>query len=109
MRVRALLQVLVGVAPWPAEQAETRNDARPSDDGPERAAGHRRSLDQVKPLPEPYRAGHDEQPSDLTRRARVTASPPFRGAFPNTGAAERPSGRAHGNRLLDSRLHGLHG
>ena len=64
MRVRALLQVLVGLAPWPAEQAKTRNDARSSDDGPERAAGHRRSVDQVKPLPEPYRASHEEQPSD---------------------------------------------
>ena len=55
---------LVGLAPWPAEQAETRNDARPADNGPERAAGHRRSLDQVEPLPEPYHAGGDEQATD---------------------------------------------
>jgi hypothetical protein len=64
VRARVLLQPLVGLAPWPAEQAEAGDDARPSDNGPERAAGHRRSLDQVKPLPEPYRAGHDKQPSD---------------------------------------------
>ena len=45
-------------------KAETGDDAHRSDDGPERAAGHRRSVDQVKPLPEPNRAGHKEQPSD---------------------------------------------
>src|SRR5690348_11864123 len=55
---------LVRLAPRPAEQAETRDDACRSDDGPERAAGHRRPLDQIEPLPEPDRAGHEEQPSD---------------------------------------------
>ena len=58
------LQLLLRLAPRPAEQSEAGDDARASDDGPERAAGHRRSLDQVEPLAEPDRAGHDEQRSD---------------------------------------------
>jgi hypothetical protein len=58
------LRLLVGLAPRPTEEAETGDDAQRSDDGPERTAGHRRSVDQAEPLPEPYRAGHEQQPSD---------------------------------------------
>ena len=52
------------LAPRPAEEAEADDHAHRADDGPERAAGHRRSVDETESLPEPYRASHDKQPSD---------------------------------------------
>ena len=60
-RLRRRLSRLL--APRPAKQTEAGDDTRRSDDGPERAAGHRRSVDETESLPEPYRASHDKQPS----------------------------------------------
>src|SRR5207302_8681408 len=62
------LRLRVRLTPRPAEQAETGEEADRTGDGPERAAGHRRTLDQPGSLADPDDAGQDEHGSDDTPR-----------------------------------------
>jgi hypothetical protein len=55
--------VLAWLAPRPAQQAEPAYDTEPADDRPKRTACHERALNEIEALPEPHRAGHDEQRS----------------------------------------------
>src|SRR5581483_4706124 len=56
------------LTPGPAEEDDAGDDEEGAHDRPERAAGHRRAVDQVEPLPEPDDPGQGEQRSDDASR-----------------------------------------
>src|SRR3954449_4380287 len=73
--IRVTSRVDVRLAPWPAEKPEARDDAQRTYDRPERASGHRRPLDELRPLADPDSAGKNEDRTDDAPRDRQERIP----------------------------------
>src|SRR3954449_10740093 len=91
--IRVTSRVDVRLAPWPAEKPEARDDAQRTYDRPERASGHRRPLDELRPLADPHSAGKNEDRTDDAPRDRQGRIPPKRRESNYSIAVPTPSSR----------------